>query len=159
MKNTKKNCQIKVSIDNICEYKGFFPSIKQIEAWLTLCQEHNEPLIIHMRLVDCHEIQDLNATYRKKNKPTNILSFIEASIPGFPAQQLGTLVICPEIVEQEYKRYNKTPQAHWAHLIIHGTLHLLGHDHENEQEANIMETKEIHILKTLGFPNPYQING
>ena len=159
MKNTKENRTVKVSIDNICQYAGFLPSTSDMEQWIRLCREPNEPLILHVRLVDQDESQSLNATFRKKDKPTNILSFIEASIPGSPADQLGTLVICPEIIEYEYNHADKNAQDHWAHIIIHGTLHLLGYDHENDHDAEIMEAKEIEILKTLGIHNPYQTNG
>ncbi|OAI49105.1 rRNA maturation RNase YbeY [Gammaproteobacteria bacterium SCGC AG-212-F23] len=106
-----------------------------------------------IRIVDIKEITELNTTYRKKNKPTNVLSF-----PFDVPPLLGDIVICSEIVNQEAKAAHKEPAAHWAHMVIHGVLHLLGYDHENDIDAEKMEAEEVAILKTLGFKNPYKEN-
>lgn len=111
-----------------------------------------------IKIVDTVEITDLNARYRHKNKPTNVLSFpfdapIELHDQIF---FLGDLVICAEVVNKEANAQNISTIAHWAHMVIHGTCHLLGYDHENEKDAAVMEAKEIHILTSLGFSNPYQ---
>lgn len=113
-----------------------------------------------IRLVDEEEITTLNTTYRHKNKPTNVLSFpfdmpdnVEMDLP-----LLGDIVICSAVVDQEAKEQNKPTEAHWAHMVVHGTLHLLGYDHENDADADIMETQEINILQSLGFQNPYHDN-
>ncbi len=110
---------------------------------------------ITIRIVDTEESQTLNHTYRGKNKSTNVLSFpFEAPI-GVELDLLGDLVICRDVVEQEAQQQNKTSQAHWAHMVIHGSLHLLGYDHIDDDEAEEMEALENSILRELGFENPY----
>lgn len=110
-----------------------------------------------IRIVDSAEMKELNATYRHKDYATNVLSFpfsmpeeVDLDIP-----LLGDIVICAEVVNKEALEQHKTQEAHWAHMIIHGIYHLMGYDHENENEADLMEALEIETLKKLGFPNPY----
>jgi probable rRNA maturation factor len=110
------------------------------------------------------EIKNLNTTYREKNKPTNVLSFpyegfdafesIEALQADFKAP-LGEILLCPEVIEREATEESKTFSDHFTHLLIHGTLHLQGFDHETPEEAAIMEKCEIELLHTLGIQNPY----
>lgn len=110
-----------------------------------------------IRIVDLDEMTELNTTYRHKSGPTNVLSFPFESDEMDEEILIGDIVICAPIVNQEADAQKKTADAHWAHMVVHGTLHLLGHDHEIEAEALVMEQKEIAILKSLGFKNPYQI--
>lgn len=111
-----------------------------------------------IRIVDVNESQTLNNTYRGKDKPTNVLSF-PADLPSeVNIPLLGDLVICAQIVSDEANSQNKTTNAHWAHMVIHGTLHLLGYDHETDDDAHIMESLEISLLNSLGFSNPYADN-
>ncbi len=112
-----------------------------------------------IRIVDEAEMTNLNGTYRGKYYPTNVLSFpfdmpddVELDLPI-----LGDLVICASVVAQEAIQQHKTVDAHWAHMVVHGTLHLLGYDHEQDAAAARMEAQEITILKTLGFSDPYKI--
>ena len=99
----------------------------------------------------------LNQEWRKKNEATNVLSFpVGEKIEQAP-DLLGDIVICAPIVEQEAKEQGKNNEAHWAHLIIHGMLHLQGYDHETNEEASIMESREIQILKNIGYENPYKV--
>jgi len=135
------------------------PSSDDLYAWFTaaLPSDKNDSEMT-IRIVDINESQTLNATYRGKDKPTNVLSFpadlpAEVNIP-----LLGDLVICTQIVSEEANAQAKTINAHWAHMVIHGTLHLLGYDHENDDDACIMEGLEISLLDSLGFPNPYTDN-
>lgn len=114
---------------------------------------------LNIRIVGIPEMTELNATYRHKNGPTNVLSFpfdipdgIELDLPI-----LGDLVICAEVVNQEALDQGKTREAHWAHMVIHGVLHLLGYDHENDHDAELMESLEITIMNKLKFPNPYDL--
>lgn len=107
---------------------------------------------IGIRIVDKLEMTQLNLAYRKKDKPTNILSF-----PMHMPPMLGDLVACAEVIEEEANAQKKSFDAHWAHMIIHGVLHLQGYDHETEQDAEQMEALEIKLLAQLGFANPYQI--
>jgi len=109
-----------------------------------------------IRLVDETEGARLNADYRGKNYPTNVLSFPFEVPPGIPNTHLGDLVICAPVVVGEAVAQGISVEAHWAHLTVHGVLHLLGYDHLEDDEAERMEAEEIRILETLGFPNPYQ---
>lgn len=108
-----------------------------------------------LRIVDEVEIATLNATYRHTSGPTNVLSFPFEAPPGVPLPLLGDLVICAPVLEREARAQGKTLEAHWAHMVVHGCLHLLGHDHLCAGEAAVMETREIEILSTLGYPDPY----
>ncbi|NKF22831.1 rRNA maturation RNase YbeY [Solimonas marina] len=107
-----------------------------------------------IRIVDEGESRALNRDYRGKDKPTNVLSFQGDAAMG--AAVLGDLVICAAVVAREAVEQHKTPRGHWAHMVVHGCLHLQGYDHENEPDAQVMEAREVRILKRLGFPDPYQ---
>jgi probable rRNA maturation factor len=137
------------------------PSLKALQTWLTATLKHlpKQPATIFknltVRLVDEAESAHLNETFRHKNGPTNVLSFLEQEIPGFVPTSLGDLAICAPLVLKEADEQNKPIIAHWAHLFIHGTLHLLGYDHIKKKEASIMENLEGTILESLGFENPY----
>lgn len=106
-------------------------------------------------LVNKNQIQKLNHTYRHKNSPTNVLSFVSDLPAEIEQAILGDVVICPEIVQAEAAEQNKTFFHHLVHMAIHGTLHLLGYDHIKDDEAQEMEATEIKILNTLGIQNPY----
>jgi len=103
------------------------------------------------------ESRRLNARYRRRDHPTNVLSFPAAPMPGSPQQPLGDLVICPQVLRAEAHEQNKSLRAHWAHLVVHGALHLVGYDHERDADARRMERREIAVLRRLGFPNPYRL--
>ena len=112
---------------------------------------------IVIRIVDVDESRELNKIWCKKNYATNVLSFpISKSIKQAP-NLLGDVVICANIVVTEANEQNKNIDEHYAHLIIHGVLHLQGYDHQSKDEANAMESKEINILNNLGYNNPYEI--
>jgi len=110
-----------------------------------------------IRIVGTKEIIRLNSTYRHKTYATNVLSFPFEMTDDFQLDMplLGDLVICAQVVNDEAKRQNKIADLHWAHMVVHGTLHLLGHDHEQALDAQKMESKEIEIMQLLGFSNPY----
>lgn len=110
---------------------------------------------VTLRLVDEAESAELNGRYRNKDRPTNVLSFPFEAPPGIPLNLLGDLVICAGVVAAEARAQQKSPTAHWAHMVIHGMLHLQGYDHVDPDEADIMEGLEIRLLATLGFPDPY----
>lgn len=135
-----------------------FPAQNDVQHWLdsalkTLAIE--EALELTLRLVDKAEMSALNRDYRGKDYPTNVLSFpMEWEVPESP-RLLGDIVIAVEVVNEEAQQQNKMPQAHWAHMCIHGLLHLLGYDHIEEAEAEIMENAERQILAALGFSDPY----
>lgn len=146
-----------LEIQTIFESAGQ-PSEHQIQQWvdaaLTGLDRDTEIVI---RIVDEQESAQLNEQYRHKHGPTNILSFpFEVpDIAEIELNLLGDLVICAPVLEKEAKEQNKSLADHWAHIIVHGVLHLLGYDHIDEAEADIMESKEIAILNTLNINNPY----
>lgn len=103
-----------------------------------------------IRIVSDRESRTLNHQYRGKDKPTNVLSF------QGDAGVLGDLVICAPVVQREAAEQGKSLRAHWAHMVVHGCLHLQGYDHESDADAQKMEAREIRILSSLGFDDPYQ---
>ena len=109
-----------------------------------------------VRITDEAEIRELNATYRGKDKPTNVLSFPFEAPPGVDIPLLGDIIVCAAVVAREAQEQGKPLEAHWAHMVIHGTLHLLGYDHIEETEAEEMEGLEIRLLRDLGYANPYE---
>lgn len=109
-----------------------------------------------VRITDEEEIRELNATYRGKDYATNVLSFPFEAPPGVDLPLLGDIVICAAVVAREAAEQEKPLQAHWAHMVIHGTLHLLGYDHIEEADAEEMEGLEIGLLADLGYANPYE---
>jgi probable rRNA maturation factor len=119
-------------------------------------------------VVGPRESRRLNARYRGRDKPTNVLSFPavelpvgrskspEATLDDSVIRPLGDLVICPDVLRAEAREQHKSLRAHWAHLVVHGALHLVGYDHEDPADANRMERREVSVLRRLGFPNPYR---
>lgn len=110
---------------------------------------------ITIRIVDEEESHFLNLTYRGKDRPTNVLSFPFECPPEVALPLLGDLVICRQVVEREAEEQHISTTAHWAHMVIHGMLHLQGFDHIEEEEAQEMESLESHIMQILGFDDPY----
>jgi probable rRNA maturation factor len=139
--------------------RGALPSAREIGRWASAALGRRARRAeLTVRLVGAGESSRLNGRYRGRHRPTNVLSFpveLTAS-PGALAQPLGDLVICPRIVREEARRQGKTVRAHWAHLVVHGALHLIGYDHERPLDARRMERREIAVLKRLGFANPYR---
>jgi probable rRNA maturation factor len=113
---------------------------------------------VTIRIVENEESQLLNHQYRGKDKPTNVLSFPFESPPGIELPLLGDLIVCADVVKQEAQEQQKPLNDHWAHMIIHGCLHLLGYDHIEEQEAEEMESLEIDLLATLNIKDPYHLD-
>lgn len=134
------------------------PSQAQLQAWINAVVDPGQDAELTVRIVDEQEMTQLNCTYRHKPGVTNVLSFpFEADIP-MDVTLLGDLVICAPVVEREAIEQAKTAEAHWAHLVIHGTLHLLGYDHLTDAQADEMESREIQILHQFGYANPYEVN-
>ena len=134
------------------------PAEAQLRRWVELAlRQRTADSELTIRLVDAEEGQELNHTYRHKDYATNVLSF-PAEVPEglLDIPLLGDLVICVPVVEREAREQNKSPEAHWAHLVIHGCLHLLGYDHIDDEEAEEMEGLERQLLAELGYPDPYR---
>ncbi|WP_367679791.1 rRNA maturation RNase YbeY [Buchnera aphidicola] len=119
---------------------------------------HKKKNFITIRIVDSQEIKKLNFFYRNQKKPTNILSFPYNLYLNSNNILLGDLVICSKIIKKEAKKQKKNIKGHWAHIFIHGVLHLLGYNHIKKKETKKMELLECTILKKLGFKNPYISN-
>ncbi|MCD6055170.1 MAG: rRNA maturation factor [Gammaproteobacteria bacterium] len=138
------------------------PNIFEFNRWChEALSECNKSIELTVCIVDEKEMADLNQQYRHKNGPTNVLAFPFGEMPKTEEEEtalLGDLVICSTIIEKEAKEQGKALFAHWAHITVHGTLHLLGHDHQTEEEAAKMEALETAILARLHIENPYKIN-
>ncbi|MBV2092646.1 MAG: rRNA maturation RNase YbeY [Candidatus Thiodiazotropha sp. (ex Ctena orbiculata)] len=148
--------KLNLEIQRIAEASEVSPSDQQLAAWAEAAlAESNDPVEMVIRIVDAPESQQLNRDYRGKDRPTNVLSFPFESPPEVPLPLLGDLVICAPVVSTEARQQNKTLEAHWAHMVVHGTLHLLGYDHQDDQQAQLMEEKERQILQALNFSDPY----
>ena len=144
----------------IASASSHIPSESDIERWVAHILDCNAAADaeLSVRIVDEAESQSLNSQYRQKDRPTNVLSFPCELPEGVDVPLLGDIVICAPVVVNEAADQHKNLESHWAHMLIHGTLHLLGYDHIHEEEAEIMESKEIAIMNTLGYPSPYENN-
>ncbi len=147
---------LELEIQNMTRQE-LIPSENSFVAWSkATIREEREQAEIVIRLVDEEEIRDLNREYRGKDRPTNVLSF-PSDIPAVvESSLLGDLVICAPVVVREAKEQGKSEEAHWAHMVVHGVLHLLGYDHQDENAAEIMEQLEMEVMGSLGFQNPYE---
>ena len=111
---------------------------------------------VALQLVSAAASRRLNQRYRGMDAATNVLSFPATAPPGASPRPLGDIVICPAVLKREARAQGKPQRAHWAHLVVHGALHLVGYDHQNDADASRMERREIAVLRRLGFPNPYR---
>lgn len=113
---------------------------------------------INLRITGKREMQRFNQQFRNINRPTNVLSFPAEGLEAIAPDFLGDIVICAPLVSEQARQQHKKPRAHWAHLWVHGILHLLGFDHQQSSEATVMELMECRILAAMGYPNPYEIS-
>ena len=140
------------------------PSGDAISDWVhrtAAAAGHDGESTILIRVVDEDEMHELNRNYRNQDKPTNVLSFPAGEIDGLPAGEaamLGDIVVCAGVVAREAAEQGKSSADHWSHMIVHGTLHLLGYDHMSEPEAKAMEGLERDILAGIGISDPYRGN-
>jgi len=140
--------------------EGDLPTEDELQHWASTAvgnKKTQAELVI--RVVDEAESAALNQQYRHKSGATNVLSFPFQAPPPVESNLLGDLVICAPVVSKQATEQKKRELAHWAHMVVHGTLHLLGYDHQQSAEAAEMENMEIEILAQLGFPDPYLTNG
>ena len=132
------------------------PTEDQIVQWATAAvQPEGDEVEMTVRIVDEAESHELNLTYRGKDRSTNVLSFPFECPDEVELPLLGDLVICRQVVEREAAEQEKSLMAHWAHMVVHGSLHLLGYDHIEDDEAEEMESLETQIMQGLGFDDPY----
>ena len=147
---------VQITCDEVC-----IPDSDLLSEWAKCAIEaadHCAGTEVSIRVVDAVEIQELNRKYRRIDKPTNVLSFPAGEIEGLPPnveQALGDVVVCASVVRDESKQQGKVISDHWAHMIVHGTLHLLGFEHETDDQAVAMERLETHILTSIGVADPY----
>ena len=148
-----------IDIQHVCDDK--LPISDEIlNQWVQLTlTKHQIYGELTLRFVQPDEMTHLNFFYRKKNKVTNVLSF-PANLPKeilLDVPLLGDVVICPVVLQEESQQLNKPLTEHWAHIVIHGVLHLLGFDHIEDDDARVMQAHEIQLLAELGFENPYHV--
>ena len=145
-----------IDLQIACEEESGLPTAEQIEQWATAAvQPQSDEVEMTVRIVDEAESHELNLNYRGKDRPTNVLSFPFECPDEVELPLLGDLVICRQVVEREAQEQDKPLMAHWAHMVVHGSLHLLGYDHIEDDEAEEMESLEIQIMTGLGFADPY----
>ena len=145
-----------VAVQFACETANL-PDTATIVAWVdTVVPDERQNAEVTIRMVTEEEGRDLNHQFRGFDKPTNVLSFPSDIPTGVQIDWLGDVVICAPVVTIEAEQQSKPLHAHYAHLVVHGVLHLLGYDHIDDDEAQVMEAKERDILATLGFTDPYR---
>ncbi len=146
-----------VSVDLARPSRMRAPSTRALGTWARAALGSRIGTVeLAVRLVAPAEIRRLNRDYRGKDTPTNVLSFPAAVQGDVQPRPLGDVVICPAVLRREAREQGKTLRAHWAHLTVHGVLHLIGYDHEDDDDARRMERREIAVLRRLGFENPYR---
>ncbi|MFN3919664.1 MAG: rRNA maturation RNase YbeY [Methylohalobius sp.] len=139
---------IHIACDHAC------PSKAMLRRWVIAALE-GKPAEVSLAIVDEAEIAALNRRFRHREGPTNVLSFPFEAPAGVPLRFLGDVVICAPVVRREAVAQNKPETAHFAHMVVHGVLHLRGFDHLTPEQAEVMETREREILAHLGFQDPY----
>jgi probable rRNA maturation factor len=146
---------MELTVQDVSGYDGV-PEDATISGWITAALESKD-VSLTVRIVDDTEMAELNQQYRHKSGATNVLSFPFENPPGVETDILGDIVICAPVVDREAKEQGKNLLSHWAHMVVHGILHLRGFDHETDEQAAEMERLETDILTSLGFPAPYAV--
>jgi len=152
---------LQIALDDEDPHSPGLPPLEQFQHWVEAALQGAEHRAaeseLTIRIVGIDESAELNQAYRHKSGPTNVLSFPFEPIPGIELPLLGDLIICAPVVQKEAAEQQKSTVSHWAHMVVHGCLHLLGYDHIDPTEAETMEGLEIVILATLGYDNPYEV--
>ena len=148
---------VEVSVsEDLPESDDDVPGPELIQRWAEAAYLDGAPAVASVYVTTSGEVQQLNKNYRDKDKPTNVLSFPIQSPDEIDVRMLGDIVLCASVIKQEAQQQSKLKLSHWAHMVVHGMLHLQGYDHMEDDEAEKMEQMEIEILDQLGFPNPYK---
>jgi len=156
--------KVLVDVQQACD-DDTIPETEIIDAWVTRAVEGvatPNDVEVSVRIVDANEVRALNRDYRGKDTATNVLSFPAGPLAGLPDDALmllGDIVVCASVVDREAAEQDKAVADHWAHMLVHGTLHLLGFDHENDADAAEMEALETQVLTAHGLPDPYGASG
>jgi len=144
--------------ENLDAEEGDIPDSALVQQWADQACLSDDQVITSVQIVSKDEMRELNSTWRGRNRPTNVLSFPMQSPEEVDLKIIGDLALCADVINTEARQQHKSAQAHWAHMVVHGMLHLQGYDHIDEHQADEMETLEIRILDQLGFDNPYLEN-
>lgn len=144
--------------ENLDAEEGEIPDAALVQQWAEKACLCDDQVVTSVQIVSKDEMRELNNTWRGKNRPTNVLSFPMQSPDEVDLKILGDLALCADVINTEAIQQHKPAQAHWAHMVVHGMLHLQGYDHMDEHQAEEMEAFEIRILDQLGFDNPYLEN-
>ena len=147
--------ELTVDFQQVFEAPGIPPE-QAFREWAQRAWQGEDPSEVTIRIVGTEESQALNHQYRGRDYPTNVLSFPFEAPAGITVPLAGDLVICAPVVEKEAREQQKALEAHWAHMVVHGLLHLQGYDHIDDEDAEAMEALEIRLLAQLGFGNPYE---
>ena len=151
-----------ISVEIQYAYSGAVevPTQEKFQQWAEIFEsdeliESDSAQEVCIRIIDEAEMTELNLRYRDKNSPTNVLAFPCETPEGVSQNYIGDVIICAPVVTQQASAQQKSIESHWAHLTLHGILHLLGYDHIVDADAEIMEKCEVQLMAKLGFPNPY----
>ena len=150
--------ELNIDLQLACEDADFTPDPAALRRYVAAALEgadYHEDAELTVRMTDSQEIRELNRDYRHMDKPTNILSFPFECPPEVKLPLLGDLIVCTEVLKREAGEQGKSVEEHFAHLIVHGTLHLLGYDHIGDDEALVMESLESRVVMALGCADPY----
>ena len=131
------------------------PLLSQFQQWANAAYLKDADVVASMQVLSLNDMQTLNRDFSGKDKPTNVLSFPMELPEQVDINLLGDLALCAEVINAEAKQQNKSQEAHWAHMVVHGMLHLQSYDHIESDEAEVMESLEIKILQDMGISNPY----
>ena len=133
------------------------PSNDELEQWAAMAYLGNSPAEAALVIVDEAAMQTLNRDYRQADKTTNVLSFAANLGELDGVTHLGDIIVCAPVISAEAQQQSKSIAAHWAHMLIHGMLHLQNYDHDNDDDAKVMENIEIELLAKIGISNPYKL--
>ncbi|MGB5584938.1 MAG: rRNA maturation RNase YbeY [Gammaproteobacteria bacterium] len=152
------SASVEMSVSESVEAEEDIPDTPSVQQWAEKAYLSDDSVVVSVQIVSADEMRQLNATWRGSDKSTNVLSFPMRTPEVVELKILGDLALCAAVINAEARQQHKMEKAHWAHMLVHGMLHLQGYDHVDDTQAEAMEALEIHILNQLGFSNPYLEN-
>ena len=144
-----------LTVDINCAVDTETPAVDELQRWAIAAYQTQETAEVALSIVDAKQMTSLNHQFRAKNSATNVLSFPSDAQALDGVLHLGDIILCADVIQNEAAQQHKPVTAHWAHMVVHGMLHLQAYDHANNSDAEKMESLEIDIMQALGFPNPY----